>query len=62
MPSKLLGPKELADWLGVPVGTVYRWNSDGTGPRRVSIGRHTRYAEADVHAWLAEHAATAGTA
>ena len=53
MPPKLMSPKELAAWLGVPVGTIYRWNSDGCGPRRVTVGRHTRYAEADVNAWLA---------
>lgn len=53
MPEKLMGPKELAAWLDVPLATIYRWNSDGHGPRRVSVGRHTRYAEADVRTWLA---------
>ena len=52
MPPQLMSPKDLAAWLGVPLATVYRWNSDGCGPRRVTVGRHTRYAEADVHAWL----------
>jgi predicted DNA-binding transcriptional regulator AlpA len=35
----------------VPVSTVYRWNSDGTGPRRLKIGKHVRYRLVDVEAW-----------
>jgi predicted DNA-binding transcriptional regulator AlpA len=30
---------------------VYRWNSDGTGPRRLKIGKHVRYRLVDVEAW-----------
>ena len=50
--EKLLSPDELAEYLGVPVGTVYRWNHTGDGPTRSRVGRHVRYAPADVESWL----------
>lgn len=54
---KLIGPAELADWLGVPRSTVYRWRADGYGPSVVKIGKHLRYDPDDVEAWLkAQHA------
>jgi excisionase family DNA binding protein len=45
-------PEGLATVLNVPVATVYRWNSTGTGPRRIHVGKHVRYRRADVEAWL----------
>ncbi len=52
MPAKMLSPKEVGEWLDVPLATVYRWNSDDSGPRRVRVGRHVRYRESDVESWL----------
>lgn len=49
--EKHLTPEELADRLGIPKETVYRWNSRGGGPRRMKIGRHVRYKLTDVIAW-----------
>jgi predicted DNA-binding transcriptional regulator AlpA len=46
-----LSPEDLAKREGVPIGTVYQWNSRGTGPRYMSIGRHVRYRLVDVIAW-----------
>ena len=43
--------EEFAEREGVPVGTVYRWNSDGSGPRYLKLGRHVRYRLADVIEW-----------
>lgn len=58
--TKWLGPKELAAEFGVPVTTVYQWNSKRTGPRAARIGRHVRYRRADVEAWTeAQYAADA---
>lgn len=45
-------PQDLADWLGIEVNTVYRWNHFGTGPTYVKIGRHVRYRRRDIEAWL----------
>lgn len=51
MPEKHLSPEDLAERVGVPVATVYQWNSRGDGPRFMKIGRHARYKLADVIAW-----------
>lgn len=64
----MMTPNEVANFLGVPLTTVYAWNHKGTGPRRVRIGRHVRYAKADVDLWLekqyaeTEPVSTGGTA
>jgi excisionase family DNA binding protein len=52
MGEPMLTPQELAAFLAVPVATVYRWNSEGTGPRRVRVGKHVRFRRADVDAWI----------
>lgn len=50
--SRLLTHRELAELLGIPVGTLYNWNSQGIGPKRYHVGRHVRYRMADVDKWL----------
>ena len=63
MGEKHLTPEDLAEREGVPVKTVYTWNSDGTGPRYMKIGRYARYRLVDVIAWENErYAETGGTA
>ena len=52
MEVKLWTPQDLADYLVVPVNTVYQWNHKGSGPRPISVGRHVRYRQEDVEAWL----------
>lgn len=49
----ILTPDQLADYLSVPVKTVYAWNRRGVGPVRIKVGKHVRYRMADVEAWLA---------
>jgi excisionase family DNA binding protein len=51
MQEKHLSPQELAERVGVPLDTVYRWNSRGGGPRFMKIGVHARYRLADVIEW-----------
>jgi excisionase family DNA binding protein len=48
----LLSSQELANYLGVPLGTVYGWGARGTGPDRIRVGRYTRYRLSAVNAWL----------
>jgi predicted DNA-binding transcriptional regulator AlpA len=43
--------EQLAEREGVPAGTVRQWNSRGTGPQYMRIGRYVRYRLADVIAW-----------
>ena len=50
--SALLSPQQLADYLGVPVATVYRWRYESTGPRGIKVGKHVRFRQQGVEAWL----------
>jgi excisionase family DNA binding protein len=50
----LLGPEEVAAFLGVPLRTIYRWRSRREGPRGYRVGRHVRYRFDDVERWLAD--------
>lgn len=45
-------PAQLADYLGIPVQTLYDWNWKGAGPTPIKVGRHLRYRESDIMAWL----------
>lgn len=56
-PSPFFSPEGLAAYLGLPVGTIYRWRVKGTGPRGIRIGRHVRYRRSDVDAWVEARAA-----
>ena len=50
--DRLLGPEEVAAFLGVPLRTIYRWRSRREGPRGYRVGRHVRYRLVDVERWL----------
>jgi excisionase family DNA binding protein len=54
--AALLSPEDLADYLQVPVKTIYNWRSARKGPRAVKVGRHVRFRQADVDAWLEHNA------
>lgn len=45
-------PQEVADYLGVPLHTVYSWQARGTGPKFYKVGKHVRYRMSDVDAWM----------
>lgn len=49
----LIDIEELAQYLGVPVVTIYRWRVEGNGPCAVKIGRHLKFTLSDVQTWLA---------
>jgi excisionase family DNA binding protein len=51
---QFLAPNDLAELLGVPVRTIYRWRWTGDGPRGFRVGRHVRYRAADIERWLEE--------
>ena len=56
MEDRLLSPQEVADWLGVPVNTLYQWRHRGEGPLGFRVGKHVRYRREDVAAWIDERA------
>lgn len=52
MDEELMTIEEVADLFHVSKKTIYRWNSDGTGPRRVRIGSQVFYRTSDVEAFI----------
>ena len=51
----LMSMEELAEYLGVPIATIYDWRVAGRGPCGVRVGRHVKFAQSDVVAWIAAH-------
>ena len=52
MTSELLSPEDLAEYLKIPVATIYRWRYRGGGPVGMRVGKHVRYRLSEVEAWL----------
>jgi excisionase family DNA binding protein len=52
MTEPLWSPLELAEFLKVPVATIYQWHHRRVGPPAVRVGRHLRYRPEAVAAWL----------
>lgn len=50
--APLIGIEELAEYLDLPVKTLYKWRQEGVGPASVRVGRHVRYFVSDVQDWL----------
>ncbi|MGH9045340.1 MAG: helix-turn-helix transcriptional regulator [Acidimicrobiales bacterium] len=50
--TRLLSPEALAEYLGVPVATIYQWNYRRSGPRALRVGRHLRFRPEDIQSWL----------
>jgi len=56
----LLTTEDLAEYVHVPVATVYQWNYRKTGPAAIRVGRHLRFRKSTVDAWLAANTADTG--
>lgn len=54
--QRLLTAEQVAEYLGVPVTTLYQWRYTGHGPRAYKVGRHLRYKPTDVERWLEQQA------
>jgi len=54
MPDEsLLTPNDVAEILGVSVGTLAQWRHRGHGPRFYSLtGQAVRYRRSDVDEWV----------
>jgi predicted site-specific integrase-resolvase len=52
--EQLLGPEAVAEWLGVPISTLYSWKYRGLGPVALRIGKHLRYERGAILDWLEE--------
>ena len=51
--DRLWSVKDVSEYLGVPVHTLYAWRSAGTGPLGRRVGRLLRYRQPDVRDWVA---------
>ncbi|MFF1732021.1 helix-turn-helix transcriptional regulator [Streptomyces sp. NPDC058247] len=54
--------QELADYVGVPLNTVYQWSHRGGGPKFIKVGRHLRARWDDIESWLSEQTVNTGDA
>lgn len=55
MSDALLMPKQAAELLGLPKGTLAQWRSQRRGPPYIKLeGRLVRYRRSDLEEWL-EH-------
>ncbi|MCE0534387.1 helix-turn-helix domain-containing protein [Kineosporia rhizophila] len=52
MIPKLWTTSDVAEYLGVPVATLYQWRTRGYGPEGRRIGKHLRYKPEDVVTWF----------
>ena len=50
--DQLLTPQDLAEYLDVPLNTLYRWRHRGRGPAAFRVGKHIRYRRNDVEQWI----------
>jgi excisionase family DNA binding protein len=54
-----LAAQELADYLKIPLATIYNQRQEGTGVPGLRIGKHLRFRRSDVEMWLESKNATA---
>lgn len=52
--DQLLSVEDLAEYLAVPVTTLYQWRYRREGPPGFRVGRHIRYRWTDIIEWI-EH-------
>ena len=56
--DRLWSVQDVADYLGIPLKTLYNWRTRGIGPRARRVGRYQRYEEQDVRAWFTTQSET----
>jgi DNA-binding transcriptional MerR regulator len=59
-PEALWEIEQVAEYLGVPVQTLYAWRKRRYGPPAGRVGRHLRYDPAVVRAWFASQSNAEG--
>lgn len=52
MSTRLISPDEVSERLQVPVATLYRWRSTNYGPPAIKVGKHLRYRQSDIDAFI----------
>ena len=54
--GRLWTAQDVADYLTVPLATLYQWRYLGTGPAAYRVGRHLRYEAGAVQTLLEQQA------
>jgi len=57
----LIDVQQLADYLDVPVKTLYAWRYRREGPPGFRVGRHLRYRCSDIQRWIEQRIDTAAS-
>ena len=52
--ARLWGVHEVAEFLGIPVATLYQWRHRGEGPPAMRVGRHLRFDPDRVRLWVSQ--------
>jgi excisionase family DNA binding protein len=52
--SRVMTVREVAALLAVPVSTVHHWAARRQGPPSFKVGKHRRFFEDEVVAWVRE--------
>lgn len=52
--AKLLTVEDLAEYLGVPVATLYAWRCRRQGPPGFQVGRRLRSRRGDIDRWISD--------
>ena len=52
--QRLWTVQDVAEFLGVPVRTLYDWRCKRYGPRARRVGKYLRYDADDVRRWFEE--------
>ncbi|SNR79850.1 transcriptional regulator, AlpA family [Haloechinothrix alba] len=50
--GKLWTVEDVAEYLGIPVNTLYDWRTRNYGPPARRVGKYLRYRAEDVVAWF----------
>jgi len=50
--ERLWSVQDVAEFLSVPVKTVYEWRRNGYGPTGRRVGKYVRYDPAAVRQWF----------
>jgi predicted DNA-binding transcriptional regulator AlpA len=50
--SRLWGVRDVAEYLGVPIKTLYQWRQQDYSPKGRRVGRYVRYDPRDVIEWF----------
>ena len=60
--DRLLTANELADFLDVPIRTLYAWRYRGEGPVGFRAGKHLRCRRCDIQRWIEQQIDTGASA